>query len=91
MPEAKVKIIVCRGLSCSDAFSADVLKDYEKVLGIKEGNCSAEGIGLETQHCFGRCAIGPNVRMRVGEIEKDFAGQTPGQSMVVIEIAKSLI
>ena len=86
-----VNIIVCRGLSCSDAFSADVLKDYEKALGTREGGRTPEGICLKTQHCFGRCAIGPNVRVKKGGLEKDFACQTPGQSRAVVDLARSLI
>ena len=68
-------VAVCRGLACSEAHAADVLKDWEKVLGIKEGANSADmKFSLCTQNCFGRCAIGPNVRVGSAFL----SGQVPG-------------
>lgn len=78
-PRGATVVAVCRGLACSEAHSADVLLDWEKTLGLKDGQTSQDKkYSLCTQNCFGRCAIGPNVK--VGLIF--FSGQKPGDAAV---------
>ena len=78
-PRGDTVIAVCRGLACSEAHGLDVLKDWEKVIGLKDGETSPDHkFSLCTQNCFGRCAIGPNVK--VGE--KFYSGQKPGDAAV---------
>ena len=70
-------IAVCRGLACSEAFAKDVLKDWELALGLRDGQTGQDGnFSLCTQNCFGRCAIGPNVRIK----QSFFSGQAPGMA-----------
>jgi NADH-quinone oxidoreductase subunit E len=68
-------VAVCRGLACNEAHSADVLKDWEKSLALKAGENSVDGgFTLLNHYCFGRCAIGPNIRVN-GTL---YSGQVPG-------------
>jgi NADH-quinone oxidoreductase subunit E len=77
MPD-EAHVEVCLGLACSEAFSADVLKDWERQLGLKAGQQSPDGkLSLRVQHCFGRCAVGPNIRVN----GIDHSGQTPGKPL----------
>ena len=73
-PQGETVIQVCRGLACSDAHSADVMAEAASVLGIQPGQTSPDGkFTLKPHFCFGRCAIGPNVK-----VNQDFhANQTP--------------
>ena len=76
-PRGETVIAVCRGLACSEAHSADVMRDWEKTLGLKDGQTSADKkFSLCTQNCFGRCAIGANVK--VGS--QFYSGQKPGDA-----------
>ena len=75
--QGEVLIEVCRGHACGDAESAEVLKDYENCLGLKEGQTAENGShSLKAVYCFGRCAIGPNVRIN-GEF---YSNQVPGEA-----------
>ena len=77
-PKGEVTVAVCRGLACAEAQAMEVLRDWEKVLGIKEGGTTQDGkFSLCSQNCFGRCAIGPNVKLG----DKFLAGQQPGNAI----------
>jgi NADH:ubiquinone oxidoreductase subunit E len=79
-----VVLEVCQGLACREAGSRDLLLALEKGTGLKTGQTSADGhLSLCQQSCFGRCAIGPNVRLK-GIFH---AGQTPDQADRLLEIA----
>ena len=81
-PRGECVVAVCKGLACSESFSADVLKDWEKALGIKEGSTTPDNkFSLCTQNCFGRCAIGPNVRIG----ETFLSGQKPGDAVAQLK------
>jgi NADH:ubiquinone oxidoreductase subunit E len=76
-PRGETVIAVCRGLACSEAFAADVLKDWEKALNLKDGQTSPDNKNsLCTQNCFGRCAIGPNIKIG----EQFYSGQKAGDA-----------
>ena len=63
-PKGKHVIAVCRGLSCSEYGSKEILKSFEMALGLKEGETSQDKrVTLCTQHCFGQCAMGPNIKV----------------------------
>ena len=74
---------VCRGNSCSASHAKDVLKDWEQALGLREGQTSADGAAtLCTQNCFGRCAVGPNVRVN----ENFYSWQSPGMARDILKL-----
>lgn len=83
-PRGRHVIAVCRGLSCGEYGSAAILKAYEAALGIREGQTTPDAnVTLCTQHCFGQCAVGPNVRVDRAVLN----GQDPAQ---VTDVLKGL-
>lgn len=81
-PRGELVILVCRGLACSESQSVDVLKDWEKTLGLREGETSRDGrSSLCLQNCFGRCAIGPNIKIG----NNFYSGQKPGEALKLIQ------
>jgi NADH-quinone oxidoreductase subunit E len=77
-PRGEVVVAVCRGLACREAGSQEVLRDWEKALGLKDGETSQDGrFSLCTQNCFGRCAIGPNIKLAA----HFYSGQKPGDAV----------
>ena len=79
-----VVLEVCQGLACREAGSRDLLMALEKGTGLRAGQTTPDGhLSLCQQSCFGRCAIGPNVRLR-GEF---LSGQTPDRAPELLEMA----
>jgi NADH-quinone oxidoreductase subunit E len=81
-PRGDLVILVCRGLACTEVHSAEILKDWEKVLGLREGETSRDGrYSLCLQNCFGRCAIGPNIKIG----NNFYSGQKPGEALKLLQ------
>lgn len=60
------EIRVCLGHTCSERGSKAILDRFKKELKIDVDETTKDGkVKLTVQRCFGRCAIGPNVK--VGE------------------------
>ena len=79
-------IEVCQGLACREAGSSELLKAIETISGLKTGETSGDGkLSLCRQVCFGRCAIGPNVRIQ----NLFFAGQGVEQAQVLVDHART--
>ena len=77
-------IEVCAGLACREAGSPALLRALERVSGVPTGTTKADGsLSLCRQSCFGRCAIGPNVRV-AGEIHPN---QSPEGAQALLNIA----
>ena len=54
-------IRVCGGTACHLRGSAAVMAEFERLLGIKEGETTADGrFTLETVYCLGCCALAPS-------------------------------
>jgi NADH:ubiquinone oxidoreductase subunit E len=61
-PRGKHIITVCMGTACHVRGAPRILEEMERVLGIKEGETSKNGLfTLETVACLGACALGPIV------------------------------
>ena len=59
-PTGKRKVKVCRGTACHVRGGAQILREVEKVLGIKPGETTGDfEYSLETTACFGSCALAP--------------------------------
>ena len=53
---------VCGGTACHLRGSAAVMAEFEKQLGIREGETTDDGgFTLETVYCLGCCALAPSV------------------------------
>ena len=59
-PVGKYHISVCRGTACHVLGSATVLQELEKLLKIKAGNTSRDGLfSIEVVACIGACGLAP--------------------------------
>lgn len=60
----KYVIRVCMGTACFVRGSEKILAEFEKVLGIKEGETTTDGLyTLETVRCVGACGLAPVVQV----------------------------
>ena len=77
MPLGKKRVTVCRGTACHIRGAPQILKEVERVFGLKEGETSSNlEYTLETVACIGCCALAPCIR-----INKDVHGEmTPGKA-----------
>lgn len=61
-PKGKYHISVCLGTACYVKGAGDVQAEFEKQLGIKNGECTADGIfSLGDCRCVGACGLAPVV------------------------------
>ncbi|OYT10783.1 MAG: NADH-quinone oxidoreductase subunit E [Bacteroidetes bacterium 4572_112] len=59
-PVGKYHISVCRGTACHVLGSATVLQEMEKILKIKAGSTSRDGLfSIEVVACIGACGLAP--------------------------------
>ncbi len=77
--KGKFHIKVCRGTSCHMHGSANILREVERVLNIKEGHTTRDGrFSLEAVSCMGACGSAPVMNVN-GEFKT---------SIVIADIAK---
>jgi NADH:ubiquinone oxidoreductase subunit E len=75
---------VCQGLACREAGGEAILRALEGASGLRDGETSPDGrLTLCRQSCFGRCAIGPNLRFQ-GEF---LANQSPESAQALLRRA----
>lgn len=59
-PKGKYKVSVCLGTACYVKGAGDIFDKLEQVLGIKGGECTADGkFSLEACRCIGACGLAP--------------------------------
>lgn len=59
-PKGKYKVSVCLGTACYVKGSGDIYDRLSMMLGIKNGECTADGIfSLEACRCIGACGLAP--------------------------------
>ncbi|RLD64578.1 MAG: NADH-quinone oxidoreductase subunit NuoE [Bacteroidetes bacterium] len=59
-PKGKYHILLCNGTSCHTSGSKKNLTEIEKILKIKDGETTSDGIfSLQTVDCIGACALAP--------------------------------
>jgi NADH-quinone oxidoreductase subunit E/NADP-reducing hydrogenase subunit HndA len=59
-PKGKHKISVCLGTACYVKGSDKVLDEVEKMLGIKSGECTPDGLfSIDSCRCVGACGLAP--------------------------------
>ena len=59
-PKGKHKISVCLGTACYVKGSAKILEAVENQLGIKSGECTADGMfSIDSCRCVGACGLAP--------------------------------
>lgn len=61
-PKGKYIISICTGTACFVKGSIDILEDFKKILGIREGQTTTDGLfTIDVLRCVGSCAIAPVV------------------------------
>lgn len=61
-PKGKYRIAVCMGTACYVKGAEKVLDRFKKILGINEGETTADGrFSLEALRCVGACGLAPVV------------------------------
>lgn len=59
-PKGKHQISVCLGTACYVKGSDKVLEEVEKMLGIKSGECTPDGLfSIDSCRCVGACGLAP--------------------------------
>lgn len=59
-PKGKYKISVCLGTACYVKGAGNLVSECEKILGIKNGECTEDGkFSLEACRCIGACGLAP--------------------------------
>ena len=59
-PKGKHKISVCLGTACYVKGSDKILEEAEKMLGIKSGECTPDGLfSIDSCRCVGACGLAP--------------------------------
>lgn len=70
-PRAKTRFNVCRTLPCMLAGGDKILKHFEEKIGLKPGQCTADGqFGLQTVECLGACELAPMLQFN----DEEFVG-----------------
>lgn len=65
-------VSVCMGTACHVRRSAEIAEEWERKLGVKSGETTADGqFTLATVNCLGACALGPVVTID-GEFHRNF-------------------
>ena len=84
-PKGKHKISVCLGTACYVKGSAKILEAVETQLGIKSGECTADGLfSIDSCRCVGACGLAP-----VLTIDEDVYGRlVPDQVAKILESYK---
>jgi len=67
-PKGKYKVSVCLGTACYVKGSGDIFNKLEELLGLTNGECTADGkFSLDSCRCVGACGLAP-VMMINGEV-----------------------
>lgn len=73
-PIGKKRVSVCRGTACHIRGAPEILKEIEKIIGVKEGETTVDlEYTLETVACIGCCALAPCLRIN----EQTYGQLTP--------------
>lgn len=75
-PKAKMRLNVCRTLTCHLLGGGEIIRHLEDKLGIKEGETSKDGkCSLKAVECLGACEIAPMLQVNddeyVGNLTKE--------------------
>ena len=78
-PKGKYKISVCLGTACYVKGSGEVFDKLSECLGIKGGECTADGkFSLEACRCIGACGLAPVLTINDDVYGRLVADDIPG-------------
>jgi len=93
-PKGKFRINVCLGTACYVNGSDKVLQEFERILGIKTGQVTADGkFSIESLRCVGACGLAPVITIndkvygkveagKVREILEHYLVEVAGEEVV---------
>lgn len=59
-PKGKYQVAICLGTACYVKGSGDIFNKFSEKLGIKSGECTADGkFSLDATRCIGACGLAP--------------------------------
>jgi NADH:ubiquinone oxidoreductase subunit E len=74
-PRGKHRIAVCLGTACHVRGGQNILEQFERALGIKEGGTTSDGLfSLDGVRCIGACSLAPAVMINeevYGRVRQD--------------------
>ncbi|GAB7015490.1 NADH-quinone oxidoreductase subunit NuoE [Methanogenium cariaci] len=86
VPLGKNVIKMCDGTACHIRGSPEILKAFEKELGISNGETTEDGLfTLQTVNCLGACALAPVVTINDRVFGKVRVKDVPGIIQEVLE------
>ncbi len=78
-PKGAYQVSVCLGTACYVKGSGELLEKVEEVLGIKDGECTPDGVfSIETCRCVGACGLAPVMIVGGDVYGKITADDVPG-------------
>ncbi len=78
-PKGNYQVSVCLGTACYVKGSGEILEKCEEVLGIKDGECTADGLfSIENCRCVGACGLAPVMIVGGDVYGKITADDVPG-------------
>lgn len=78
-PKGNYQVSVCLGTACYVKGSGELLEKVEEVLGIKDGECTPDGLfSIETCRCVGACGLAPVMIVGGDVYGKITADDVPG-------------
>lgn len=78
-PKGTYQVSVCLGTACYVKGSGEILEKCEEVLGIKDGECTPDGVfSIETCRCVGACGLAPVMIVGGDVYGKITADDVPG-------------
>ncbi len=81
-PKGKYRINVCLGTACYVNGAEKVLQEFERVLGIKAGQVTADGkFSIESLRCVGACGLAPVITIN----DKVYGKVQPGKAQEILE------
>jgi NADH-quinone oxidoreductase subunit E len=81
-PKGKYRINVCLGTACYVNGAEKVLQEFERVLGIKAGQVTADGkFSIESLRCVGACGLAPVITIN----DKVYGKVQPGKAHEILE------
>jgi len=77
-PKGKYKIVICMGTACYVIGAGQILERFEKELGIKDGECTADmKFSLDGARCVGACGLAPVISINEDVYGKVNADKVP--------------
>ncbi|MDD5823781.1 MAG: NAD(P)H-dependent oxidoreductase subunit E [Firmicutes bacterium] len=78
-PKGAYQVSVCLGTACYVKGAGELLEKVEEVLGIKDGECTPDGVfSIETCRCVGACGLAPVMIVGGDVYGKITADDVPG-------------